>query len=328
MQDIGGAIHAYQQALDVRRPTSRTRSTALDRLYRRTEQWEQLIDVLEPSRRRCRPTTQEIIKLRLEIGSIWDLRLFDAGQAIDAYKKVLDIEPQNLDGAARPRAALREDRARPRSTSRSSRRSSTPRHRMPSASALYERMAAAWEERFGKLDRAAEASRRSSRSTSATTARTASSRACTRQAGKWEALVETLPQPHHGDDRCRDRASSSTSRWAQVYEQELSDVDRAIEAYNDVLSFDADEPRALDALGRLYEKISEWDRAIDVMAHLVQLTDDPRKQVELYWRMGRIQYEQLGDADGAEANLLRGLALDPGARADDGGADRAVLGSR
>ena len=58
----------------------------------------------------------------------------------------------------------------------------------------------------------------------------------------------------------------------KVYESELKEVDRAIEAYNDVLSFDGDEERALDALGRLYEKISEWDRAIDMMAHLVQLT--------------------------------------------------------
>src|SRR5678816_2683202 len=31
-----------------------------------------------------------------------------------------------------------------------------------------------------------------------------------------------------------------------------------------------------------------------------------------YWRMGRIQYNELGDADASEANLLRGLALDAG----------------
>ena len=47
-------------------------------------------------------------------------------------------------------------------------------------------------------------------------------------------------------------------------------------------------------------------------SHLVKLIEDPRKQVDLYWRMGRIQYGQLSDAEGAEANLLRGLALDAG----------------
>ena len=98
----------------------------------------------------------------------------------------------------------------------------------------------------------------------------------------------------------------------QVYETQLRDIDRAIEAYNDVLSFDADEPRALDALGRLYEKIERvGPRDRHDARTSSTLTDDPRKQVDLYWRMGRIQYEQLGDAEAAEANLLRGLALDP-----------------
>src|SRR5687768_17944737 len=47
------------------------------------------------------------------------------------------------------------------------------------------------------------------------------------------------------------------------------------------------------------------------MAHYTQLTEDTRKQVDLFWRMGRIQYTQLGDPESAEANLLRALAIDP-----------------
>ncbi|MBC7976949.1 MAG: tetratricopeptide repeat protein, partial [Myxococcales bacterium] len=59
-------------------------------------------------------------------------------------------------------------------------------------------------------------------------------------------------------------------------------------------------------------KISEWERAVEATAALVRISEDPRRQVDLYWRMGRIQYGQLGDADASEANLLRGLAIDPG----------------
>ena len=92
MQDVGGAIHAYQQALD-HDAASRDALVALDRLYRRTEQWEPLIDVLT-RRAELSSDDQEIIKFRLEIGSIWDLRLYDAGQAIAAYQKVLDLDPR------------------------------------------------------------------------------------------------------------------------------------------------------------------------------------------------------------------------------------------
>jgi len=97
-----------------------------------------------------------------------------------------------------------------------------------------------------------------------------------------------------------------------TYDQNLNDVDRAIEAYSDVLTFEPDEGRALEALGRLYEKIGEYDRAVDAMARTVQLTEDGRKQVDLFYRMGRIQYQHLQDAEAAESNLLRGLALDQG----------------
>src|SRR6185503_1098629 len=62
MQDIGGSIHAYQQAL-VYDTQSRTALVALDRLYRRTENWEPLIDILT---RRAELSTDddEIIKFR------------------------------------------------------------------------------------------------------------------------------------------------------------------------------------------------------------------------------------------------------------------------
>jgi tetratricopeptide (TPR) repeat protein len=97
----------------------------------------------------------------------------------------------------------------------------------------------------------------------------------------------------------------------RVYDSQLQQVDRAIEVYNDVLSLDANQVHALDALGGLYEQIGEWDRAVDVLGRLVQASEDARKP-DLYWRIGRIQDAELGDADGAEASLLRGLALDAG----------------
>src|SRR4051794_38453075 len=94
MQDVGGAVHAYQSAM-VHDPASKVALTALDRLYRRTEQWEPLIDVL--SKRADASTDEgEIVRFRLEIGQIWDLRLFDAGQSIAAYQQVLHVDPANM----------------------------------------------------------------------------------------------------------------------------------------------------------------------------------------------------------------------------------------
>ena len=163
------------------------------------------------------------------------------------------------------------------------------RRRMPSACSLYERMAAAWEERFGKLDRAAEALEKIVAIDNRNYSAYRELARLYQAAGKYDALVETYRNHIMATTDVSTRVELYVA-MGTVYEQQLNEVDRAIEAYNDVLSFDGDDVRALDALGRLYEKISEWDRAIDVNTHLVQLTTDQRKQVELYWRMGKIQY--------------------------------------
>ncbi|MGE3767423.1 MAG: tetratricopeptide repeat protein, partial [Kofleriaceae bacterium] len=307
MQDIGGAIHSYQQAL-THGPSSNTALVALDRLYRRTEQWQPLIDVLN-RRAELESDEQNIVRFRLEVGTIWDLRLFDAGQAITAYQQVLHTDPSNL-GALRALEGLYEK------TNQSEKylevleaqldASPSDAERVP----LYERMAAAWEERFGKLDRAAEAFEKIVAIDNRNYAAYRELARLYQQAGRWEALVETYRNHIMSTTDVQQRVDLYVA-MGSIYEANLQDVDRAVEAYSDVLSFDPDEQRALDALGRLYEKIQEWDRAIDAMAHLVTLTDDARKQVDLYWRMGRLQYGQLGDADSSEANLLRALAIDP-----------------
>src|SRR5262249_44438797 len=169
--------------------------------------------------------------------------------------------------------------------------------------ALYERMAAAWEERFGKLDRAAESLEKIVAVDSRNFNAYRELARLYQQAGKWEALVETYRNHIAATTDIQTKIDLFVA-MGTVYDQTLGDVDRAIEAFVDVLQFAPEEMRSLDALGRLYEKISEWDRAIEAMAHLVQLVDDQRRQVDLYWRMGRIQYEYLQDAEAAEANLL------------------------
>src|SRR5262249_41407111 len=149
IQDANQAIAAYQQAV-ASSPESKPALVALERLYRRTEQWDALIDVL--SRRAALETEdREVVRLRLEIGQIWDLRLYDAGQAIGAYNSVLEVDATNL-AALRALEQLYDKTSQPEKylevLEAQLDASPTDAERV----SLYERMAAAWEERFGKLD--------------------------------------------------------------------------------------------------------------------------------------------------------------------------------
>ena len=308
MQDYGGAIHSYQQALNYD-GSSRAALVALDRLYRRTENWESLIEILS-RRAELETDEQNIVKLRLEVGQMWDLRLFDAGRAITAYQSVLDVDPSNV-------TALQALEGLYEKTNQSEKYLEILEAQLdvsPSEGekiSLYERMAAAWEERFGKLDRAAEALEKIVAIDSRNYSAYRELARLYQQAAKWEALVETYRNHIASTTDVQTRVDLYVAMGV-VYETNLGDIDRAVEAYTDVLQLDADEQRALEALSRLYEKINEWYRAIEVMASLTQLTEDGRKQVDLFTRMGRIQYTQLGDPESSEANLLRALAIDQG----------------
>ena len=80
MQDPMQAISAYQSALQAD-PSSMEALTALDRLYRRHEMWEQLIDVLGRMAD-LKADPEDVVTLRLEIGELWDERLQDSGAQI------------------------------------------------------------------------------------------------------------------------------------------------------------------------------------------------------------------------------------------------------
>jgi tetratricopeptide (TPR) repeat protein len=308
VMDQGQAIAAYQAAL-VSDPTSLPVLTSLERLYRFHQMWEPLIDVLG-RKAAVEADEREVTRLRLEIGQLYDLRLYDAGKAIASYQTVLEADPGNL-------PALRALEQLYEKTGQSEKYLEVLEAQLDASPSdaervsLYERMASAWEERFGKLDRAAEALEKIVALDGRNYGAYRELSRLYHQAGRWEALVETYRNHILNTTDVATRVDLYCAMGA-VYDRELQDFDRSIEAYNDVLGFDADEPRALDALGRLYEKISDWDRAIDVMSQLVNLVEEPRKQVDLYHRIGRIQSAQLGEVAEAEANFVRGLAVDPG----------------
>src|SRR5688500_10355525 len=148
-------------------------------------------------------------------------------------------------------------------------------------------MSSAWEERFGKLDRAAECLEKIVAIDQRNQSAYRELERLYRQEAKWDSLVETYRR-HILVVSDPTQRIELYCQMGQIYEEELNDYDRPVEAHNDLLTRGAGEPRALDALGRLYEHIEEWDRAIDTMAQLAKLTDDPAVQVDLHHRSGRI----------------------------------------
>ncbi len=304
--DIGGAIEAYERVL-AQDPTSADALGALDRLYRQQQAWEPLAEVLA-RRAKLAVEDTERVDLQLELGSVLDLHLADGARAIAAYEKVLELEPRNV-------VALRALEGLYEKTSQHDKYLRILDAQLAFAAgdgeriSLYERIAATHEERFGDLASAAAAYEQIIELDPRNYAAYHLLARLYQQAGNHEALADAHRRHIAATTDAATRIELSVV-LGQLYTARLRDLDRAIEAYNDALALDPSERRALDALAALYEQLGEWDHAARTLERVIQASDEARKP-ELYCRVGRIQYKQLGEPAAAEASLLRGLALDP-----------------
>ncbi len=85
--DAAQAMYAYQRALDGDERCIDA-INALERLYRRTQAWDRLVDVLA-KKSQVVDDTELAVRLKLQVGELWEDRLGDNDRAVDAYKEVL-----------------------------------------------------------------------------------------------------------------------------------------------------------------------------------------------------------------------------------------------
>jgi tetratricopeptide (TPR) repeat protein len=304
--DANQAVAAYRMATEVDAGCLDALN-ALERLYQRMSRWDDLVDILG-KKTIAIDDTEQVLRIKHQIGAIWEEQLDDATRAIDTYKDILTVDPQNL-AALQKLEKLYERTGQMEAYLDILEQQLDVTGTEAERISLYERMAMAWEEQFGKPERAWECYEKILLIDSRRETTYRALERIYRDQRRWEELVETY-RKHIGAISDRDERMELYALMGQVYEEELKEPERAIEAYNDILAFDPDHLAALAALGRLYEKTEEWDPAIERMSQLGQLTTDAALKVDLHYRIGRIYDERISDPDTAESRYMEALALD------------------
>ena len=272
--DAAQAMFAYQRALDGDERCIDA-INALERLYRRTQAWDRLVEVLS-KKSQVVDDTEFAVRLKLQVGELWEDRLGDNERAVEAYKEVLAVDPQNL-------AALKALDSLYEKTGRMEEYLENLEHQLEISSPegdrveIYQRMAALWEEEFGKPDRAAEVLEKILLIDDRNQKAYRDLERLYQQERKWESLVDTYRKHILATNDAKDRIALYT-KMGQVYETELRDLDRAIDAYSDVLNVEMDHIDALAGLARLYEETEQWDRAIEMMRRLLRVSDRPEAE--------------------------------------------------
>ncbi|MFO0667853.1 MAG: hypothetical protein U0174_28125 [Polyangiaceae bacterium] len=127
---------------------------------------------------------------------------------------------------------------------------------------------------------------------------------------KWKDLVALYGEIGNAQSDAR-LARHYFMRVAQIAEQRLSQVDEAAAAYGLVLSLDAADSEALDALEALYERTSRWEDLIGVVQKRIELTSDLAVQEELYAKVATIYDEKLGRSEDSIGAYRKVLELEP-----------------
>lgn len=331
-----GAVHA-QATGDARRSME-----AYGRAFRENptdpEVVEQLVNVAEPigawgdvvglfREAAVRYEDDAIARtLLLRVAEIESARLNNVSAAVDALERVLQADPVDEE-------ALRALEATYRTAGRWSDVLATLRRRLEHASdpdsydAILVEIARVHEEQLGDAEMAVKTYREMlARDPASRRALEALDRLFARQ-GRWQELAENLELRLTLVDSPEEQTALQL-RLAQVRDQHLSDRGGAIEIYRQVLSRDAENADAVEALdamvterahtGAIVEVLEPvfraqgaYDRLVRALEVSAGYTEDAVAHVDLLHRIAEIQEGALDDAATAFQTLARALRVDP-----------------
>lgn len=126
----------------------------------------------------------------------------------------------------------------------------------------------------------------------------------------WNALVSLLEKKaenQQGQEQLETLASI-----AEVWEDRLSDADKAIGYYQRVLAIDATHLGALKGLERVLARQGQYAKLLDVLRLQLEVVATPRQKISIYERMGGILEEEFVDHVKAAETYENIIAIEPG----------------
>jgi len=109
----------------------------------------------------------------------------------------------------------------------------------------------------------------------------------------------------------RSKAVESLVEAAQIYEEDLNDLERAAALYQEVVGLEPTHRRSLFALGLLLHDLSRFDELIALYEARLERSQDDGEKTTLNLYIAELFSEQLGDANLAFEAVMRAARLSP-----------------
>jgi len=297
----------FQRALEVD-PQFIPALENLERIYTAKGQNKELVDVLTRKVPALADPTQ-IANTKLRIASLHETTLGDPMRAAQVYREVLEIDPANLPslrGLSRIYELLQQWADLVRVLESQLDVVATEKERI----GLLLQLAGLQEEHFLKADLAA---RRLEQVLEIDPNHEQAYFALERNYRKlrqWHDLINAYER-HVTATLDRKTKAELYGAIAQVFADEIEDVEKAIDAYRNIVDLEETNLPALEALSKLYEKQGDAQQSIDFMTRVADLTNDQKQRVEAFYRIGKALDEKLSDRLAAQERYEMALDLDP-----------------
>ena len=242
---------------------------ALERLYRKLEQWPELAEVLSALAAR-ETRTDERVGLLFRLGQVWEEKLQGPERAVAAYEAVLQAAPGHLP-SLRALARLYEQAGRTDALFQA-----LAAERTASEPSARERITARMAEAAAELGRDAEAVdlwREALREKPRNDAALAALEGLLEKLGRWPELAEVLRArvPLAQDRR---EVVRLQEKLGQVLGARLGDPAQAVRSYQAVLESDPRNKKALESLRDLHAAAGDREALIQVNRRLIPLQED------------------------------------------------------
>jgi tetratricopeptide (TPR) repeat protein len=321
-EEVGAPPQAIQRMRavlehDAENPTA---LRGLDRLYRGTSAWADLVGVLKREEG-IAENEDEALLFKFDRGQVLQQELKDVGGSIEAYREILDINPQHsatraslellyaegaqqmeIAGILEPIYQAGEEWERLAKLLEAKvdlyeepGKKLEVIHRIAE---IYESRLGNIEGAFGWLGRGLQLAPEDDR-----TAEELDRLAPILPQG-WEELARTYAQilttVEAGDIKLR-----AGKKLAHISEEQIGDAERTQQVWEHLLEVDGSDPEVLSALDRIYQVTMSWEKLSEVLRRRVEVESSQDEQIELLTRLGRLHLGDLGDMKGAEQAFRR-----------------------
>lgn len=266
----------------------------LERLYRTHEKWSPLVELLKDRAERIEDVDRRR-SLLLEVANLYRERLGMEAMALSTLQRVLEIDPNHEPTLA----ALAQTYA---DQQRWNDLLAIYERRLEAAEAAGERerivdrlwdIARLWMEALHNPQRAIEPLRRILELAPDHADARSALASIFEERKDWRALIALLREGL--DDLDEAEARGRRLELARLAEARLGDRGEAIAAWNEVLTHHGDEPEALDALLRAYEREGRWVGVAEMLRRKLRAVEGTEAAIPLLEQLGATTADRLHD---------------------------------